>query len=67
MKKPFRGEESAFLAKGQPLQSPKAGTCQVCLRNSKEESVAEQSDQKESERKGRRGSREETPVYLGCC
>lgn len=32
--------------KGQPLQSPKAGTWQVCLRNSKEESVAEQSDKK---------------------
>lgn len=37
--------------KGQPLQSPKAGACHMCLRNSKEESVAEQSDQKNQKEK----------------
>lgn len=53
--------------KGQPLQSPKTRICQVGLKNSKEASVAEQSDKKESERKGRRGSKEKTPVYLRHC
>ena len=37
-------EESVFLAERMPLKRPKGGACPVCLRNSKEDGTAKQSE-----------------------